>query len=151
MNWLPDFFIYAGTVVKPYLCYCNILTSFIGPMWIFGPLVYDQEFHMRAAINPQMCWNVHHLFLTPSHPLVGEHFDSGHVMQKPIQFLLHTLQQARGFNLTWFAGNSIQTVSATVNHADTNTNVPYVGITIVPLHASKVGQELGEVETVVDE
>lgn len=58
-NWLPDFFIYACilTRAQPWCAaslwkYIDIVykgyMGFLGPAW----LQYDEEFRMRAAINP---------------------------------------------------------------------------------------------------
>ncbi|XP_054843457.1 uncharacterized protein LOC129335043 [Eublepharis macularius] len=63
-NWLPGMFIYAGVIARaqpwraaPLFQYMDIIykgyTEFSGTAW----MQYDEEFRMRAALNPAMQWD----------------------------------------------------------------------------------------------
>lgn len=57
--------------------------GFSGPAW----LQYDEEFRMRAAINPSLRWDQVHpqwwlQVRMPVHPNTGERSDSGHLVQR---------------------------------------------------------------------
>ena len=66
-NWLPRFFIYAGTIVRAQperafslIQYIDLIyracVDFPGQVW----LSYDEGFHMHTAQCPNMHWDVPH-------------------------------------------------------------------------------------------
>lgn len=91
-SWLPGFFIYAGVISHAQLWrasalwqYADIIykayTGFSGPSWVN----YDEEFRMRAALNPALWWDQIHpqlwlQVMTAARPSVGERSDSGHLV-----------------------------------------------------------------------
>lgn len=92
VNWHPGFLIYAGVIVQyqsgralSLLQYMDIIykgyTDFTGPAWI----QYNAAFHMRAAMNPALCWDQIHPYLwmqimSPAQPSRGKLSDSGHTI-----------------------------------------------------------------------
>lgn len=92
-NWLPGFLIFAGILARsqpwraaPLFQYLYIIykgyTGFSGPAW----LQYDEEFRMRAAMNPALSWDQVHpqlwlQVMSPAWPTAGDRSHSGHLVQ----------------------------------------------------------------------
>lgn len=93
-NWYPGFLIYAGMIVRhqPWqalslLQYMDLIyktyTDFPSPAW----LQYDEQFRMRAAMNPMLRWDQVHSplwlqIMNPTRVGGGERADSGHLVKR---------------------------------------------------------------------
>ena len=93
-NRLPGIFIYCGVIVKeqpwralPLLQYIDLIyrayVDYQGHAW----LLYDKSFHMRAAICPNLHWDLPQpglrlQYMTLARPSTGDRFDSGHLIHK---------------------------------------------------------------------
>ncbi|XP_054845591.1 uncharacterized protein LOC129336489 [Eublepharis macularius] len=93
-NWLPGMLIYAGVIARaqpqraaPLFQYIDIVyrahTEFVGAAW----MQYDEEFRMRAAVDPTLPWDRIHQqlwlqLMAPAKPNLGDRSDSGHLVQR---------------------------------------------------------------------
>ncbi|XP_053159419.1 uncharacterized protein LOC128347977 isoform X2 [Hemicordylus capensis] len=95
-NWLSGFTIYMGVVIPAQparalalVKYMDIIhravSDFAGNAWVR----YDENFRMRAALDPSMPWDAPHLelwvlIMSPTRPVDGDRSDSGHLLSKAV-------------------------------------------------------------------